>query len=326
MAGYPKDSELFNDIIDGNIKMNEFKNLGKGGFGDVLLYRSKNTTAAIKRVKLGARSKNLMEYNIHNQLHKVGNKHVIGLYDVLKTKDFLYFFMEFAASGDLEQKLVAKGSLSLTVAKEYFTQLIDGVDFIHTQGIVHRDLKPGNLFFSTDGTLKIGDFGAATKFRDAKGRNIKVSLFGTKSHWAPEVEAAKKFVDGPPMDIWSCGIILIEMIAGCRPWEVATLPNLKNWISNDLDKTALPWNAIDADVMAFLRNILDVDPETRATIEEIREDKWFSGKDGIENNNGEAEQPKKERKRKIQNEIKTSEENVRKRQRVPKKKFGCLDY
>ncbi|KAF1749423.1 hypothetical protein GCK72_025891 [Caenorhabditis remanei] len=322
MFGYPREFELFNDVIDKKIEKGGLKHLGSGGYGDVLLYTSKETDVVIKRVKSGQGCKNLKEFKIHELLSKDGNKHIIQLFDVLKTQKFLFFYLEFAAGGDLEQMIKAKGTLSSTIAKEYFTQMIDGIQFMHGLGIVHRDLKPANLFLTSDGILKIGDFGFATKFRDDEGENMLVTLCGTAKYWAPEVETSKKLVDGPPLDIWPCGIILIEMLTGRRPWEAATLKNMENWISKEEDKN-LPWNNIEDDVMSLLRKILVVDPTKRATIDDIQEDKWLSGNKNIEN--GGTAQPKKDRKRKLQAVVPITEDNGRKRQRVPKKKFSCLE-
>ncbi|KAF1749646.1 hypothetical protein GCK72_026114 [Caenorhabditis remanei] len=110
MIGYPRDFELFNDVIDKKIEKGGLKHLGSGGFGDVLLYSSKNSDVVIKRVKSGQGCKNLKEFKIHELLSKDGNKHIIQLFDVLKTQKFLFFYLEFAAAGDLEQMIKAKGN------------------------------------------------------------------------------------------------------------------------------------------------------------------------------------------------------------------------
>ena len=86
-------------------------------------------------------------------------------------------------------------------------------EYIHSIGVVHRDLKPENILFDGEGNLKIADFGLATVFRHQGKERPLETCCGTLPYVAPEV-IAKKPYRAEPVDIWSCGIVLVAMLAG----------------------------------------------------------------------------------------------------------------
>lgn len=97
-------------------------------------------------------------------------------------------------------------------AQKYFRQLLLAVEYLHSKGIAHRDIKPENLLLDGAGNLKVTDFGMATVFRLRGVERRLDKRCGTLPYLAPEV------LHGPyraqPTDIWSCGIVLVAMLAG----------------------------------------------------------------------------------------------------------------
>lgn len=97
-------------------------------------------------------------------------------------------------------------------AQKYFTQLISAVEYLHSRGVAHRDLKPENLLLDDKDNLKITDFGLATIYRlHGRERNLDTRC-GTLPYVAPEV--LERQYKAEPADIWSCGIILVALLAG----------------------------------------------------------------------------------------------------------------
>lgn len=111
--------------------------------------------------------------------------------------------------------------MPITEARKHFKQLIVAVEYLHSRGVAHRDLKPENLLLDVDDNLKVSDFGLATVYRLHGKERFLDKKCGTLPYVAPEV------LEGPylaePADIWSCGIILIALLAGgkeCLPFYI----------------------------------------------------------------------------------------------------------
>lgn len=106
-------------------------------------------------------------------------------------------------------------------------QLINGVQYLHSKGIAHRDLKPENILLDSNDVIKISDFGFATLFLyEGRERQCEQKC-GTAPYVAPEVMSKPKY-RAPPVDVWSCGIILITMLTG----GINTFDINLIWLSN----------------------------------------------------------------------------------------------
>ncbi|CAN1341107.1 CBL-interacting serine/threonine-protein kinase 8 [Linum perenne] len=159
---------------------------------------------------------------------------------------------------------VHHGRLSEAEARRYFQQLIDGVDYCHSKGVYHRDLKPENLLLDSQGNLKISDFGLSAL--PPPGVTLLRTTCGTPNYVAPEVLSHKGY-NGAVADVWSCGVILYVLITGYLPFDELDLTTLYSKFS------CPPWFPVTAKTL--IHRILDPNPQTRITIEEIRDDEWF---------------------------------------------------
>lgn len=182
------------------------------------------------------------------------------------------------------------------LAHKYFYQLISGVEYIHSKGIVHRDLKPENLLLNDNDVLKIADFGLATLFQYRGNERLLSSPCGTAPYVASEVLSRTEY-RATPTDIWSCGIILIAMLAGELPWDKPVMENRDffNWVENDCYQRT-PWCKLDNSVLALLRKMLAINPAERFTIKQIKASAWYTRKSVYEksfsqNNTGYLSQP-----------------------------------
>ncbi|XP_073268665.1 CBL-interacting serine/threonine-protein kinase 8 isoform X2 [Populus alba] len=199
----------------------------------------------------------------------VRHPYVVRLHEVLASRTKIYIILEFITGGELFDKIVHHGRLSEAEARRYFQQLIDGVDYCHSKGVYHRDLKPENLLLDSQGNLKISDFGLSAL--PEQGTSLLRTTCGTPNYVAPEVLSHKGY-DGAIADVWSCGVILYVLMAGYLPFDELDLTTLYSKI--DRAEFSCPsWFPVGA--KSLIHRILDPKPETRMTVEQIRNDEWF---------------------------------------------------
>ncbi|MES1211831.1 MAG: serine/threonine-protein kinase, partial [Acidobacteriota bacterium] len=140
---------------------------------------------------------------------------ICTIYDVGETPDAaLYLSMPCYDGGTLRDRL-EEGPLPLDLAVDIARQIALGLGKAHRQGIVHRDVKPANLMITTDGVVKILDFGIA-KLAGSVGITRTGVALGTPAYMAPEQIRGDE-VDHRA-DLWSLGVVLYEMLAGRRPF------------------------------------------------------------------------------------------------------------
>ncbi|MCL7045833.1 hypothetical protein MKW94_014320 [Papaver nudicaule] len=252
------------------------KLLGCGAFAKVYHARNIKTGQSVaikciskqKIIKGGLMAHVKREITIMRRLH---HKNIVKLFEVLATKTKIYFVMEFIKGGELFAK-VAKGKFSEDLSRKYFQQLISAVGYCHSHGIFHRDLKPENLLLDDNGDLKVSDFGlSAIKDDQVWTDGLLHTLCGTPAYVAPEI-LAKRGYDGSKIDIWSCGIILYVLVAGYLPFNDTNLMVMYKKIYKG-EFRCPKW--MSQDLKRFLSRLLDSNPETRITIDEIINDPWF---------------------------------------------------
>lgn len=203
-------------------------------------------------------------------LRRVRHPNIVQLFEVMATKTKIYFVMEFVRGGELFNK-VAKGRLKEEVARKYFQQLISAVAFCHARGVFHRDLKPENLLLDENGDLKVSDFGLSAVSDQMRQDGLFHTFCGTPAYVAPEVLARKGY-DAAKVDIWSCGVVLFVLMAGHLPFHDQNIMAMYKKIYKG-DFRCPRW--FSPELTRLLRRLLDTNPETRITIPEIMENRWF---------------------------------------------------
>ena len=216
----------------------EFANtLGEGAYGEVKLAVNtlSNETRAVKIISLNLlNDKTAIQKEV--LIHKTLNhENIIKYYSSFQQVDKFYIILEYAAGGELFDRIEPDLGMSLDLAHKYFRQLIAGVEYLHTKGIVHRDIKPENLLLNDADQIKIADFGLATLFQYRGNERLLTSPCGTAPYVAPEV-LCKSDYKAQPTDIWSCGIVLVAMLAG----ELTTICLTLNCAS--LSRLVFFWN------------------------------------------------------------------------------------
>ncbi|XP_051868161.1 mitogen-activated protein kinase kinase kinase 4 isoform X2 [Pristis pectinata] len=151
-----------------------------------------------------------------------GIKHpnLVRYFGVELHREEMYIFMEYCDEGTLEE--VARLGLQEHVIRLYTKQITTAINVLHEHGIVHRDIKGANIFLTSSGLIKLGDFGCSVKLKNiAQTMPGEVnSTLGTAAYMAPEViTRAKGEGHGRAADVWSLGCVLVEMVTGKRPWH-----------------------------------------------------------------------------------------------------------
>ncbi|XP_057972164.1 CBL-interacting serine/threonine-protein kinase 14 [Malania oleifera] len=268
-------SEMEND--DGNLfgKYELGRLLGRGAFAKVYHARNVRTgqSVAIKAVSKQKVVRGGLVAQIKREIsvmHRLRHPHIVKLFEVMATKTKVYFVMEFAKGGELLAK-IAKGRFSEDLSRWYFQQLISAVGYCHSRGVFHRDLKPENLLLDENLDLKVSDFGLSAVKDQIRPDGLLHTLCGTPAYVAPEI-LAKKGYDGAKVDVWSCGIILYVLIAGYLPFNDPNLMVMYRRIYRG-EFRCPKWTS--PDLRRLLSRLLDTNPETRITVDEIVRDPWF---------------------------------------------------
>ncbi|XP_076047346.1 serine/threonine-protein kinase Chk1-like [Oratosquilla oratoria] len=215
---------------------------------------------AFKKVYIEEGASTIMEKVIHSQLSHIN---IVQLFFWKNEGRNLQMYMEYCRRGSLESKVL---DMTEEEAENYFDQMVAGVGYLESRGVVHRDIKPSNLLIAERETLKIADMGLSCVYI-SEGKEIVLSGFaGTPAFMAPEVLPRSPY-RGPPVDIWSCGMVLFIMLTSARPWVKADLedPGFKHWVERDKKYLGLgPWKRLsETSFESLVFGLLAIDPSQR---------------------------------------------------------------
>lgn len=217
------------------------------------------------------------EFCISSSLKHPG---LIDTYDLLRDAKGDYCeVMEYCSGGDLYSLIITAGRLEYAEADCFFKQLVRAVHYMHQMGVAHRDLKPENILLTSDGTIKITDFGNAECFKMAWEDDVQPAsgVCGSSPYIAPEEYIQSEF-DPRPVDIWSCGVIYMAMRTGRQLWKAAKDEDEFYSVYLAKRKDAKGYEPIEALKRARCRNviysILDPVPGRRITSLEILNSEW----------------------------------------------------
>jgi serine/threonine protein kinase/Flp pilus assembly protein TadD len=173
----------------------------------------------------------------------LNHPNIVTIYDIGGENSVDFIVMEYVPGKTLDQQIPRQG-MCLGEALKIAIQMADALAKAHSAGIIHRDLKPSNVMV-TDDLVKVLDFGIAKLTEVAEGdhattctlqsETAKGTILGTASYMSPEQARGLKL--DARTDIFSLGVILYEMVAGCRPFAGSTMSDV---IAAILDRHPLP--------------------------------------------------------------------------------------
>lgn len=250
--------------------------LGQGSFAKVYYARDlrDGQSVAIKVIdKARLRQTDGMVEQLRREIsimRMVRHPNVVGIREVLASRQRVFVVMEYARGGELFAK-VARGRLTEDAARKYFQQLVAAVAFCHSRGVAHRDLKPENLLLDEEGRLKVTDFGLAALPEQLRHDGLLHTQCGTPAYVAPEV-LRKRGYDGARADMWSCGVVLYVLLCGFLPFQHDNYVKMYQKIFKG-EYQMPPW--VSGEARRLIGRLLAVDPAKRISIPEIMLTPWF---------------------------------------------------
>lgn len=264
--------------------------LGSGAFGTIFHVRDRGNqrTFAVKVMQRSHYELRGMGSQIGTEIQAMqkassvcsdpGWSRVVHLHGVVEEAGFVFLLLELCVHGNLAQQL-AKNPSGLCEASAARTarHLLQGLRDIHAAGIIHRDIKPGNLLITTNGVLKIADFGWAAEAREAPR-----GLAGTWESMAPEVLKETK-AQTTAVDLWSAGAVIYNVVTGRKLMTSENPQALLREIKKKcpLDDGARPCHVSEA-CWDLLQRLLEPNVKQRITAGEALQHPWLRADKSLE--------------------------------------------
>jgi serine/threonine-protein kinase len=252
--------------------------IGEGGMGEV--FRAEDTrlgrSVALKVLpeSVVRDAGHLARFSREAQiLASLNHPNIAGIHGLEEAGGITALALELVEGETLAER-IARGSIPLDEAIRIAIQMTEALEAAHDKGIIHRDLKPGNVKFSLDGRVKVLDFGLAKDVsRESSSPDLTQSptmtamatqagvILGTASYMSPE-QARGQAADRRS-DVFSFGVVLVEMLTGRRPFGGATVSDiLADILRAEVDLSTLP-PGTPAQVRRLLGRCLEKDPVRR---------------------------------------------------------------
>eukprot|EP00755_Sulcionema_specki_P033366 Sspe_Gene.100587::Locus_75270_Transcript_1_1_Confidence_1.000_Length_977::g.100587::m.100587 len=243
------------------------KQIGQGRYGHVFAARDRvtNGMVALKRLDLDQ----IIAEGVKNQVKReleimqtLKHPNILSLYTYFWDDKYLYLVVEYAARGDLWNRLLNESRFSVHMTAKLVAQLCEAINYAHKHNVIHRDIKPENLLLDANQNLKLADFGWSVLAR----RPMRTTYCGTPDYIPPEMASSKSY--DFRVDIWCIGVFAYECLLGKPPFQADDdAAREKRILAQDYsfpEDPVLPDEAYD-----LIRNLIQVDPSKRMPLDQV---------------------------------------------------------
>jgi serine/threonine protein kinase len=239
---------------------NTIKFLGKGVFSEVYLIQHKQTEELFARKCIRHNKVNLKDRELLI-MKKIKHPNIVSFYDSFEDSNQLNIIIEYCEKGDLQEFLNGR-KMKEKHALHYFYQILQGLNYLHSNNIIHRDIKPQNILIDKYNVCKIADFGFA---RYKEEDTLLKTVCGSPLYMAPEIIKKQHYTESA--DIWSAGVLFYQMLTGSQPFKCSSFYELSKLVDDGEDCIKYPpyMTAVSRDI---LQKVLIFDYNERIGIQE----------------------------------------------------------
>lgn len=263
------DAPLTPSTVENEESYTKVKVLGRGAFGEAVLYRKTTTNDLIvwKEINLQRASDKdrtgaLNEVEI---LSLLDHMNIIAYYNHFFDGTSLFIEMEYANDGTLHHKVISQNEKLFPEFDivSYFYQLISAVAYIHNYGILHRDIKTLNIFMTKAKIIKLGDFGISKVLEETYG-NAETCV-GTPYYMSPEIVRGESY--NQKSDIWACGCVLFEILTLKKVFQASNqLKLITSILEGNIGEIS---DEYSQEIRDIVKHTLEKSPEDRPTANEL---------------------------------------------------------
>ncbi|XP_053253635.1 serine/threonine-protein kinase PAK 4 isoform X5 [Podarcis raffonei] len=254
------------DPGDPRTYLDNFIKIGEGSTGIVCIatIKSSGKLVAVKKMDLRKQQRRELLFNEVVIMRDYQHENVVEMYNSYLVGDELWVVMEFLEGGALTD-IVTHTRMNEEQIAAVCLSVLKALSVLHAQGVIHRDIKSDSILLTHDGRVKLSDFGFCAQVNKEVPR--RKSLVGTPYWMAPELISRLPY--GPEVDIWSLGVMVIEMVDGEPPYFNEPPLKAMKMIRDNLPPKLKNVHKVSPSLKGFLDRLLVRDPAQRATANEL---------------------------------------------------------